>query len=45
MADDIEPTGTDETVLPLQEIGGVEEDDVLAHSSHVSLAFCLTEPA
>ncbi|WP_328720253.1 hypothetical protein OHT52_12660 [Streptomyces sp. NBC_00247] len=40
MADDIEPTGTDETVLPLQELAGGEEEDVLAHASSVSLAAC-----
>lgn len=40
MADDIEPTGTDETVLPLQELGGGEEDEVLAHISTVSVALC-----
>ncbi|MFD6529735.1 hypothetical protein [Streptomyces sp. NPDC060184] len=45
MADEIEPTGTDETVLPLQELGGGEEDDVLAHISTVSLAVCKVQEA
>ncbi|GJF32102.1 hypothetical protein [Kitasatospora sp. NBC_01539] len=43
MADNIEPTGTDETVLPLQELGGGEEDEVQAHASSVSLAACAME--
>ncbi|MFD6421093.1 hypothetical protein [Streptomyces sp. NPDC060198] len=43
MADDIEPTGTDESVLPLQEFGSDEEDDVLAHGSTTSAVSCAYE--